>query len=41
MTGDKKDNSRASDRVRSIATKAHIPTNKVRKNRYRNFQKSL
>ncbi len=41
MTGGKKDNSRASDRVRSIATKAHIPFNKVRKNRYRNFQKSI
>src|SRR4030066_705630 len=41
MTGDKKDTSRASDRVRSIATKAHIPYNKVRKNRYGNFQKSI
>jgi ATP-dependent RNA helicase DeaD len=41
MTGDKKSNSRASDRVRSIATKAYIPFNKVRKNRYKNFQKSL
>ena len=39
--GDKKDNSRASDRERSIATKAHIPSKKVRKNRYRNFQKSF
>jgi ATP-dependent RNA helicase DeaD len=36
-----KDNIKTPGTVKSIASKVHIPYNKIRKNRYRNFQESV